>query len=186
MSERNKKMTVIEFCDLFTKCATDAARTKEIEKHVIRKYCPSVEKYACLQAMLNKSIGTTKSGAEYINMLINKLNFTMAIVSLYTDLDCDVDKENKTRVFEIYDALRTSGVLDCIGKHIGETELNELITFNSTLMDTFNSTQSAKAVAYGIFDMVIDSLQNLNSSLPEILKTLGESDNEKMKMIKEK
>lgn len=132
-----RKLTVKEFCRRYDMLKTDEQKSNFVQSMVYRTYCPVLEKKVILQTMLDKTIVSGKNGVEYIDMFLSKINFTTAILLLYTKFNVSKNDDSETTAFQDYDLLIERGFLNVISAAIGEDELNELTTINGLLMDNF-------------------------------------------------
>ena len=173
-------MTIMEFCEKYKNMNSDKAREQIINSHIKRKYCPVIEKMTILQIMLDKAIATSDSGIRYINMMTSKINYTLAMIALYTDLNIDNDEDGKGRNFDDYDALVESGLVRVICAAIGEQEMQEFSNVNATLISNFERSEGSFE-AYlgrtieGIKQRVNDitDLMQDPAKLQEIVEMLG-------------
>ena len=137
------------------------------------RYCPVLEKKVILQTMLDKTIVLGKNGVEYIDMFLSKINFTTAILLLYTKFNISKNDDSETTAFQDYDLLIERGFLNVISAAIGEDELNELTTINGLLMDNFYAenknleafiakyTQAFACLLYTSFDLYCLLLESI-------------------------
>jgi hypothetical protein len=128
---------------------SDKAREQMINSHIKRKYCPVIEKMTILQLMLEKAIATSDSGIRYINMMTSKINYTLAMIALYTDLKIDNDEDGKGRNLDDYDTLVESGVVGVICAAIGEQEMQEFSNVNAMLISNFERSEGSFEVYLG-------------------------------------
>lgn len=59
--------------------------------------------------MLDKTIVSGKNGIEYIDMFLSKINFTTAILLLYTKFNVSKNDDSETNAFQDYDLLIERG-----------------------------------------------------------------------------
>lgn len=133
----NNTLCVVDFVKNYKKLTNEKLKMDYIKKVVKRTYCPIIEKRMILQLMLDKSIVEEK--VSYIDMMINKLNFYAAIISLYTYIVPDKDEEGKPKSYEMYDLLMENNLVNPIFELIGERELGELTSINGLLMDNWHT-----------------------------------------------
>jgi hypothetical protein len=152
---------------------SDKAREQMIQSHIKRKYCPVLEKRLILQMMLDNAVSISETGIKYIDMMTSKINYTLAMIALYTDLTVDkknVDGKEVGANFECYDALTESGLVGVICEIIGEYEIKELSSVNAMLVSNFEKSKgSFEAYLSGI---IIDIKRSLGD-ISDILKDPG-------------
>lgn len=135
MSEIKERITVSTFVERYNKLNNEQLKDKYVEEHVKITYAPILKKKAILEAMNDKSVVEGSTG-KYIDMLTSQLNFTMAILVLYTDIEPDKNKDGQPLVCESYDALQSTGLIGKILKTIG-SDVEELMNIQSQIMDTW-------------------------------------------------
>ena len=139
-------MTIIDFCKKYTDLNSEKAKEQMLRSHIKRTYCPVLEKRMMLQMMLDRAKATSDDGIRYIDMMVSKINYTLGMIVLYTDLTVDkkeIDGKEVGANYECYDALISSGVLAPICGCIGENEMQELSNINSMLIDNFEKTEGS-------------------------------------------
>lgn len=146
----NKKMTVSEFIKKYTSLTGEQAKLGVVKSIMKRTYCPILEKRLILDLMAEKSVGEGK--IPYIDMVLNKLNVTMAVIALYTNLEVEKDEKGVPKTAEAYDMLRKTGAIGAIYDEIGEYELGELMMVNDNVLSTWH-TKNTSTAAY-ISDLV--------------------------------
>ena len=146
----NKKTPVSEFIKKYTSLSGEQTKLGVVKGIMKRTYCPILEKRLILDLMTEKSVGEGK--IPYIDMVLNKLNVTMAVIALYTNLEVEKDENGVPQTAEAYDMLRKNGVLNAIYKEIGEDELGELMMVNENVLATWHTRHTSTA-AY-ISDLV--------------------------------
>lgn len=131
-----KKITVKEFVDKY-----NSLETEEQEDYfntiIYRKYAPVLEKKVVLQTLLNKSIIKNEYDVDYLDLFLSRINTTIAILLLYTNLDIKKNDQSEENAFDDYDLLKENGLFDKICECIGETEMTELGTINGLIIDTY-------------------------------------------------
>lgn len=152
-------MTILEFIDKYNGLTNEDEKTSLMKTIVKRTYCPIAEKYIVLQKMIDKSVNTEPNGFKYIDMFVSKINYTLALIIMYTSLFIDHDEndennnsdlnENHVPIYEIYDALTESGLLFKIVNYIGEEEAKELDSVNSLLMENFYNRYGSVSAVVG-------------------------------------
>lgn len=136
-------MTILEFVEKYDALTSDKLRNGFVESHIRRTYCPVLEKITILQMMLDGSIATSETGIKYINMMTSRINYTVALVVLYTDLTVDTDEKNIGRTYDCYDALVKSGLVAKICEAVGIDEVKEFSDVNSMLIANFEKSQGS-------------------------------------------
>lgn len=134
MSENIKKeIDIAEFCRRYDLCTSDEVKSKMLREIIYRTYCPVLEKKVALQTVLNKSV-VTSNGITHIDYFLSKINFVLAVLTLYSKLKI---AENDS-FFNEYDMLYQRGLIDSIWEIIGKDELDELLNINGLVMDNYN------------------------------------------------
>lgn len=179
-------MKLKDFIDKYVALENVTGKEKLIQSIISRRYCPVGEKYAVFEDSINKSIVTDANGCQYINMFISKINLMIGIVILYTNIDLIVDKNNKIRVFDSYDMLVKSGALKAIIDNIGEDEIDEIMSVNRSIIDTFNyKNNSVKYNIYSVLDRFTTIFSGMtNEGLKELVEIIN--DEKKTKVFEEK
>ena len=99
-----------------------------------------------LDLMLSKSIN--EEGSKHIDLFVNRINFIVAIISLYTALLPEKDENGISKTYEMYDLLveNENDILNRILVNIGEREIAELTSINGLVIDNWcaenNSTEA--------------------------------------------
>lgn len=131
-----KKIAVKEFVDKY-----NSLETEEQEDYfntiIYRKYAPVLEKKVVLQTLLNKSIIKNEYDVDYLDLFLSRINTTIAILLLYTNLDIKKNDQSEENAFDDYDLLKENGLFDKICECIGEAEMTELGTINGLIIDTY-------------------------------------------------
>ena len=135
MSEIKERITVSTFVERYSKLNNDQLKDKYVKEHVKITYAPILKKKIILEAMNDKSIIEGSTG-KYIDMITSKLNFTMAVLMLYTDIEPDKNEEGQLLVCESYDSLQSTGLIGKILNTIG-SDIEELMNIQSQVMDTW-------------------------------------------------
>ena len=138
---KSKKIKVLDFVNKYNK------EEITIDKILYRNYVPILEKKTVLQAMFDKSIVGEK-GNRYVDMFANKINLTIAILVMYTNLDL----EDRNNFFKNYDLLCENGLLEKILSLIPEKELEFIYEINKQINDTFINKE--KCVSAYVSDLV--------------------------------
>lgn len=135
MSEVKERITVSTFVERYSKLNNDQLKDKYVKEHVKITYAPVLKKKAILEAMNDKSVIDAPTG-KYIDLLTSKLNLTMAVLVLYTDIEPDKNEDGQPLVCESYDALQSTGLIGKILNAIG-SDIEELMSIQSQVMDTW-------------------------------------------------
>jgi hypothetical protein len=141
----NNKVLVKDFVYKYNKAQVQANKTKLVKEILTRTYVSVIEKYQILEIMHNNSIVTQPNGIEYINTFTARMNFTSALLLLYTKLDHERDSNNVPKAHESYDMLKASGALDAILTEIGDSEINELVSVNDCITNNFYNQHTTEA-----------------------------------------
>lgn len=173
-----KKIMLIDAVKKFNNFKNMESKAKYVSGLLVRKYAPVGMKYAALQGMLERSIVTEQNGVKYINMFVSKVNFNIAIILLYTNIDLPKQEDGSVDTYGAYDLLIESGLFKDLVDQIGENEINELLSVNKALLDSFNiMNDSVKSYVADIIQnasMVIGTF--LNNNLDEILSAMNDKD----------
>lgn len=175
----NKKTTVTEFIKKYTSLSGEQAKLGVVKGIMKRTYCPLLEKRLLLDLMAEKSKGEGK--VAYIDLVLNKLNVTMAIIALYTNLEVEKDEKGNSKSAEAYDMLRKTGAIDAIYKEIGDHELGELMMVNENVLSTWHtkntSTQAFISDLVEKVSMIFSTAMGKEiGSLADVLSTGTEED----------
>ena len=127
-------MTVKEFVESYGSARTAAAKDAILKKLNVKEYVDVLQKAATIQLVVSKANAKYDDNGNVIekkfNSIMQHISFTVSIVQLYTDLEIDFKREkNPDNVFEIYDMLTKSGLVDKIISMIGEKEIGECMLF---------------------------------------------------------
>lgn len=177
-------MRIDELAKEIQNTKTDAQKMGIVKKHVVNPYCPIAKKYAVLRDMQEKSIIEENNGIKYIEMTLHRINYTLAIVILYTDLELLLKEDGTVDSFGSYDCLMKSGIMGNLIALIGEVEYAELECINKAMLETFNiknnSTKVFIADMIQNFGLIIGTLVNDEfGKFEEIIK-----DEDKVKLFK--
>lgn len=144
-------MLVSEFVNGYKNLNKEDLQKDWCQKHLVKTYASIVAKNALLRSFIDASVKKNDKGIYYIDMVANKINFTYAIICLYTDLELDVvidkDKDgNETSRHDIittYDLFQENEIIDVFCNLIGDREINELLMVNEKLLDTWHEEHSS-------------------------------------------
>ena len=136
-------MTILEFVEKYKNMNSAKIKDDMLKHHVIRTYCPVIQKRYVLETMLNSSVVKKDNGFKYIDMMLSRINYTLGLVVLYTDLDMDRDEEGRNRNFDAYDALVENDIVIKLCEVIGEKEVTELSAINSTIIANFENSEGS-------------------------------------------
>lgn len=174
--QKNERILLSDFAKKYNGMNSKEAKKKYVASHVIKTYCPVIEKKLVLELLLNDSIVIQDNGIQYIDMFLSKINLVGSVIALYTDITMNKDSEGKAKIFEGYDILMESNLFAEICDVIGENELKELTNINKSLMDTFyNRTGSTQAFVANQLDRFAkvfsaftgDAINQLNTLLQD-------------------
>ena len=174
----NKTILLSEFVKKY-KDATDAGKVKLLKGIIKTDYCPVVTKKIMLQEALNKSV-VAKDNIVYIDSFVSKINFSITLMLLYTTIEFDKKEDGKVDTFGSYDILTKNGILDAVCAVIGEHELNEIGSVNSSIMDNFyTENTSTQAVLIRQIKTIISSIVGVVDLLSseEVQNKLSELEN---------
>ena len=132
------KITVKDFVKKYNALTNDKLKESQIDSVIKRHYVPVVEKRAAASVIIEKST-QEKDGIEYIDSFLSKVGLMSAIISLYTNLDCNGN------VFENYDLLMEDGIYPIIMYKIGEKDIKEFMSILASIEETFVSQKSFEA-----------------------------------------
>ena len=181
---KSKVVTVSGFVKHYSSLASDATKQKYLSSHIVRKYCPVLMKRAMQEAMVEQSKAATNEGIPYIDMMVSKINFVMAVIALYTDLIVDRDENDRPDSVKAYDVLNESGVQDVIMDQIGEDEIQEMITIQDGQLQSFEQeNHSTEAVLMQLVDRFGQTLGIGLGYIQDVMK--GKSQEEVLGKIKE-
>lgn len=153
-------MTVLEFIDKYNKANSDKVKEQMLRSHIKRTYCPVLEKKYVLSMFID---GCVIDG--YIDMVYSKINYTIALIKLYTDLDIDRDSNNKSMNVEIYDSLTNNNLVESICEYIGVNEIKELSNINMLLIQDYNDRNNS---IVSMIKEFIKNMQNVTSVINNI------------------
>lgn len=185
MDKKANNISVTQFMKEYNKFTSKAAKENYVKSHITSTYAPIMNKKYLLQVVLDKSVVEQDNGVKYIDMFISKLNLFGIILILYTDIKLDKDENGVPLISEAYDLMKPTGIIDEIYKNIGEKEINELLSVQKTLMDTFyNQNGSTEAFIANVVDKAtrkigisagyaIEKLDGLVSDENKINKIMG-------------
>lgn len=178
MSRQKNNITVKEFVDKYIKLSSDSLKDKLVESIIYRTYVPILEKKLFLQAVFDKSL-TGQEPNRYVDVFVNKINVTIAVLQLYTDLDfkkTENDKDNK--MFVDYDLLAENDLLNKIFNQIPESELKSFLSINDQITETFynehNSTEAFLTKLTDRFSVTFGAIAN--GSINALLEVLNDEE----------
>lgn len=181
-----KKITVKEFVDKYNTLLGTDEHEYYFKSIIRRTYAPILEKKVVLQTLLKKSILKNEYDVEYLDLFLSRVNTTIAILLLYTNLDIKKNDQSEENAFDDYDMLKESGLFDRICECIGEAEMTELGTINGLIIDTYLSQkQDPKYFISSNISRISRSLSPvLKSGFEQLAKVLN--DNDKLEKISNK
>lgn len=178
-----KKITVSAFVERYNKLTNTQLKDKYVKEHVVKTYAPLLFKMTILNLMNEKSV--VDEDIKYIDLVVSKLNLVVAVLVLYTDIEPDKSEDDKPLTWDAYDALKSTGLLDKIVAAIGEDEMDELLSVQKNIMDTwYMKNTSTKAyvadlveVAARKFSVIagvsMDKLSDVLSDEVKMKKVMG-------------
>ncbi len=132
-----KNILVSEFVKKYNSLKSEEAKAAQVKAIMKRTYCPILEKKLVLERMVELSKGD--GNITYLDMVLSKLNFTMAIIALYTNLIVDKNEDGTPKSAESYDLLVQADLVNSICNEIGEREINELMSINAYSIETWHN-----------------------------------------------
>lgn len=149
----NKKTLLNDFIKNYSSLNGEQAKLGMIKAIMKRTYCPIVEKKLIIEMMVDKSKG--EGNVAYIDMVLAKINFYMAIIAMYTNLEIEKDEKGVAKTMEAYDMLTKADVFNAILNEIGEREFGELMTVNDAALNTWHTKNtSTQAYISGLVEKV--------------------------------
>ena len=183
MSEVKERISVSKFVEDYNNFSNDQLRDKYIKSHIKTIYAPILQKKLILEMMNEKSVVETP--VKHIDMTVSKLNFVMAILVLYTDLEPNKqENEDGTTTpltWDTYDLLKSSGLYGKILDAIGE-DLNELVLINEQIIDSWQ-VANVSTEAY-INNLVETASRRFGISIELLLDKVTEIIEDEKKMNK--
>ena len=184
MNEVKERISVSKFVDGYKKILNDNLKDKYIQGHIKNTYAPILQKKLILEMMNSKSVVETP--VKHIDMVVSKLNFVMAILVLYTDIEPDKQtNEDGTTIpltWDAYDTLKSSGLYGKILDAIGE-DLNELMSVQDQILNSWH-IENTSTEAY-VNNLIDTASRRFGISLDLLLDKLVEilDDEKKMKKV---
>ena len=183
--QENKKITVSDFVKKYKQLSSDSLKERLIKSIIIRTYVPVLEKKLFLQVMFDKSL-VGEEPNRHVDMFLNSINVTLAILGMYTKLNFEKTEENKTTMFEAYDMLAELDLLNIIFNEIPSSELTQISAINEQIMETYyNEHNSMQSFATKLVDRFANTFGVLTKgsidSLSDIL-----NDEEKLNSVIDK
>lgn len=168
-------MLVSEFIQGYKNLHKAEAQVDFCRKHLRRTYAPITEKNAVLKRLVKACETTNANGIKYIDMVCNKMNFTHAVITLYTDLE--LADATATQIIDNYDAFQEFEIIDVFCDLIGEREVNELILINKNALDTWHEENSStRAFVSDLTDKAVRTIVEMSALMKE---TITSEDQEK-------
>lgn len=169
-----KKYTIKDFVEEYLETNV-LDRGNLIDSVIIRTYAPVLEKKLILQTLISSSTKKGVYGTEFIDMLLSKVHITLAIITLYTSLKItNTDIENNS-IFTDYDLLIQNDIMNQICKVIGDTEIQELMFVNETLIENYEKEYNSLEGFFGrqivrFTTIVAEKINDGLIQLSEVLK----------------
>ena len=185
MAKTDNKITVTKIEKKYNSFSSVTAQQNYLKSLIKTTYAPIMTKKYLLQLVLDKSIVEQDNGIKYIDMFISKLNLFGIILAMYTNITIEKDKNGNPMIAEAYDMLKQINVIDELYNLIGEDEIEELLSVQKTIMDTFyNQNGSTEAFIANVVDkaaqkfgisagFAIDKLDEIVSDEKKINKIMG-------------
>ena len=148
-------ITLDELMDKYNTLKSDDGKINLIKGYVKRTYCPVIEKQAVLKLMVDKSTITEANGNTYVDMFILRINLVLAIIILYTNIIIQTGEKD---LFESYDKLIDSNIVAIVASVIGEKEMEELVSIQSSILNTFDNKNN-------IISFICDFLMHVSTTL---------------------
>ena len=168
-------MLVSEFIEGYKNLHKTEVQVDFCRKHLRRAYAPITEKNAVLKRLVKACETTNANGIKYIDMVCNKMNFTHAVITLYTDLE--LTDATATQIIDNYDAFQEFEIIDVFCDLIGEREVNELILINKSALDTWHEENSStRAIVSDLTDKAVRTIVEMSAMMKE---TITSEDQEK-------
>ena len=168
-------MLVSEFIEGYKNLHKTEAQVDFCRKHLRRTYAPIAEKNGALKRLVKACETTNANGIKYIDMVCNKMNFTHAIITLYTDLE--LTDTSAAQIIDNYDAFQELEIIDVFCDLIGEREVNELILINKSALDTWHEENSStRAFVSDLTDKAVRTIVEMSALMKE---TITSEDQEK-------
>lgn len=127
----------------------------------VKSYLPSADKRDLILISLQQSVVDNIINPYYLDVI-----FYVNLVRVYTDLV--FAKEDLDDVFELYDKLKLSGVLDSVLKEISEKELKELINYITDIKAEYDDYQRS---AVGVVNGLLKELPKNTQAAKEALES---------------
>lgn len=183
MNTKNKKTPLNDFIKKYTSLNGEQARLGVVKSIIKRTYCPIVEKKLIIEMMIEKSKG--EGDIKYIDMVLSKINFYMAIIAIYTTLEIEKDENGIPKTMEAYDMLTKADLFNAILNEIGERELGELMTVNEAALNTWHtkntSTQAYISNLVEKIGMIFSTA--MGKELGSLAEMLGDSEEGKAELL---
>lgn len=137
----------------------------------VKNYLPIIDKMAIIKLCLDNSIDEDK---KFDSAMLDMV-FNYSLAKYYTNLKIEDD------VPKMYDLLESTGLMDCILQNIPIKEIEFLEEcIESGLEEEFLAIERENTFV----NIVKKFLEDMNNSVPEMVKALEEFDPEKLSMIK--
>ena len=179
----NKKTLVNDFVKKYTALNSEQAKLGMVKSIMKRTCCPIIEKKFIIEMMVDKSKGEGK--VAYIDMVLAKINFYMAIIGMYTNLETEKDEKGVAKNMEAYDMLTKADIFNAVLNEIGDKELGELMTVNEAALNTWH-TKNTSTAAY-VSDLVekvsIIFSAAMGKELGSLADMLGDSEEDKAELL---
>ena len=165
-------MLVNEFIDGFNNLKKPDLQKDFCKQHLTKTYASIVQKNALLKSFIDACVKTNANGILYLDMVANKINFTYAVICLYTDLQLDTTEDGRHDIITAYDKMQEFGVIDIFCELIGEREINELLMVNKECLDTWHEEHSsARSFVSELTDKAVRTFVEMAALMKETVTT---------------
>ena len=171
-------MLVKDFVDGYNNLKKPELKRDWCEKHVTTTYASIVKKNALLKRFVDGCVKKNDSGILYLDMVANKINFTYAIICLYTDLQLNTTEDGRHDIITAYDHMQEYGIIDVFCDIIGEKEINELLMVNKECLNTWHEEHSSSR-AY-ISELVDTGVRTFVEMAALMKETITDEDRDKL------
>lgn len=170
-------MLVSEFVQGFNNLKKPDLQKDFCKQHLTKTYASIVDKNAVLKNFTDGCV-RNNNGIVSLDMVANKMNFTWAIIFLYTDLKLDEvedtlpNGETKKRqdVIGLYDQFQEFGIINVFCDLIGEKEINELLLVNNCILDTWHEEHtSTRAFVSELADKTARTFAEMLALMNEVI-----------------
>lgn len=179
-TENKEAMTILEFCEGYSKCI-DTVKPNYIADHLeIKQYLPILEKDILAQRMVDATMykydeedgKRVRTNMIQVNSVAQRILFTRMIVETYTNLTT-----TSSSFAEEYDALKQSGVYDLLlvnyEDHPSMIPAWEIVECNDLVELKIRDTMTNSYEIHGFIQEQVERLGKLaNIALDPIMKAI--------------